>query len=56
MTRLSKRLLALLAALVLAVTCAAFAHRAVVLSNEPVLPPPALTIEDVWPLFNFSLP
>ena len=56
MTRLPKRLFAVLAALVLAVTCAAFAHRAAVLSNEPVVPPQVLTIEDVRPLFNFSLP
>jgi hypothetical protein len=44
------------AGLVLAVMCAAFAHMIAVWNDTPVTPPQALTIEDVRPLFNFSLP
>jgi hypothetical protein len=55
-SRLSKTLCAVCAALVLAMAFVAFAHKVAALSNEPVLPPQALTIEDVRALFNFALP
>jgi hypothetical protein len=56
MTRLSKMLFAVSAALVLALMCAAFAHTAAVRS-VPDAAPYALTIEEqVRAVFDFNLP